>query len=329
MQGTDYGKRKTSEIHVLRFCYLQAKHVAMKTSALYGIQFAASSRFKALLLTHFISFNQDGLEADFEQTMLKVTGMAGLFGISPQLIAREIAAGHLFQTPPQMAAIEKAMRSDGCPQYYISSDVQQLCSNLELGGSPHEAWLLKISEGVRQFNLGEFFFRYQKTGRRIDVLAAKNSAGKSHFPEQYAYFSFNTGKNKKVAASSNTIIATNYQDQAAAFEIECRKKFLQLVCFVELAPVTEVIVAAGEYHRAKKQADKLVNEQGFAVTIIGINWNKTNHLQGEIKVAAQLRNQAWGPGYSKRRTILLLPFSYDRYTLVAGKTKFASGGKRK
>jgi hypothetical protein len=112
--------------------------------------------------------------------------------------------------------------------------------------------------------------------------------------------------------------AINYMD----FESQSRKLFFQLVTYMELAKIEEVLVAPGRKHGVKKSPDHMLNDSPFQITIVNTNWNKIIRTKG-FEVDGHLRKVPWGPGGKHRKVVWIDSYHKGGYNLGAAKLRDA------
>lgn len=295
---------------------------------LYGIRFATNPALKELFLEVFIGMKERKVR-EYEQGLLtKKLRWAELLGADEEML-KEIRQGGSWRYPPRdYSEISNFMRQTDCQHYYITKPVLELCSKLRVKEPYDVEWLSPLPDGTRQLNFPGNFIRYSKTGNRIVALAAYSDTDKG-MPTAFTAFNFDLEKKKL----SSTEILDDYDEQNASlggdYDAVAKKQFFQLITFMELAPIEEITIPVGTKHGTKKSPENLLNTQRFPITVVNSSWNKVIRRQGVIDVGGHFRKQAYGPQYSKRRLIYILPFSYESFPLEAQKTRITvSQGKK-
>lgn len=240
--------------------------------------------------------------------------------------------------------------NSNCSHYYITGEVLQMCKRLKVKEPFDLVWLRPVPNGIRQLNFGNHFFRYEKHDEYIRVLAGMSKSGAINAelpgidptksrkikvrlvptPDLYNLFYLDL----VTLESSIPKLLDDYNEEdlegVMDFDSSSKKLFYQLITFMELAPIEEIVLPVGAKHGTKKSADNLNNDQQFPVIIVNKGWNRSITRIGNIDVEGHFRMQAYGPQFSKRRLIFIKPFSYESFPIEARKiTITAINGKKR
>lgn len=300
------------------------KSNAMKSDMLFGVKFMNDiDGFKAIL-EHYIVWKMEKAER-VKQELEAITMKFGEnLGLSPQEVMDELQKYKVLENLqfPDFREVTELMTTQNCRQYYVTEPVLNMSSKIKVKEPFDLEWLSPVQDGVKQYNFGNNLIRYGKTGDRMVVLAVAIEKIDTDISElKYTFFNLDLDKNK----ISGKHINDDYDARGSKvthddFDASSRKLFFQLITFMELAEIQQVVVAPGRKHGTKKQPDNLLNTGRFPITIVNTNWNKKIITEG-FPVDGHLRKQAWGPSFSKRRLIWIDPFEKKGYNLEAGKLK--------
>lgn len=326
----------------------------MKSDKLFGIRFTTNElAIEVFVGEHFakigdnlVDYMQLGV-ADITEDLIK----KGNSQEDIDLILRVVGQKVKDESRDNLADF---IRDKSCRHYYITGEVLNMCARLKVKEPFDLAWLKQIPNGIRQLNFGDQFFRYNKEDDYIMVLAGKSGPDRTQAmvidgsfsafgldktvisdiktipkPELYSIFFLNLVTRQ--ADIPKVVEQYNEKDLADVidFEAKSRKQFFQLISFMELAPIEEIILPVGAKHGTRKSPDNLLNEQKFPITIVNKGWNRSITRVGSIDVEGHFRMQAYGPQYSKRKLVFIKPFSYESFPIEARKITITAGlGKK-
>lgn len=293
----------------------------MKANLLMGVRFAEDPQLKNKLLAHYKQWKTAKYKAYEEQQderraqMIRV-GM--LVGSSREQLEAEIEQTNVFSNVPlDFSEVENFVQEQDCRHYYITQPVITICSRLRTKEPFDLAWLAPVKDGKRQLNYNDGFIRYEKKGTRIVVLAAAQNNERNDAYFQYSFFNMDIENNTQ-AEYDGPEQADEFMDEPSAqdFDQVSRRRFFQLITFMELAPIEEIFLPAGRKHGTRKSADGLYNEATFPITIVNTSWNRVIRV-GTIDVDGHFRLQAWGPLYSYRRLTWISEYQKTGYNVQA------------
>jgi len=287
---------------------------------LFGVRFARDEALKKELLADYTSWKTRQARAMQERAAEMTVSFGKLFGLTEQQINEKLNNNNPFEIKiPDFSEVISLLSENGCRHYYITGSVLEMCRKIKVQEPFDLEWLAPIPDGRRQLNFGNQFIRYQKNGARIVAHAASYDEDPQTKNKGIRYTFFNMDLEHKQISGvelgddyNDKNILTNYLD----FDTTSRRLFFQLVSFMELADVQEVLVAPGAKHGVKKAPDNLLNNERFPITVVNTSWNKIIRREG-FSVDGHLRNQRWGPGLSRRRWVWIDPFHKNGYNLNA------------
>lgn len=288
---------------------------------LLGIRFVNNADWKKELIQHYTKWKTEKelvLQKKYEDMAVS---FGQLLGLSEQDMRRELELSQPFKrSVPDFSRVVSLLNEEGCRHYFVTGPVVQLCQKIKVKEPFDIGWLEALKDGKKQLNFGDNFIRYQKTGNQINALAGSlERTGQTEY-FQYTFFSFDV--TKKIAGRKDIIDdydnGVAHKKSHSDYDDDARKLFFQMVTFLELASVQEVLVKPGAKHGHKKDDDNLFNKEKFPITIVNSNWNKIIRTEG-FEVEGHLRKQPYGPSRQFRKLIWIDDFHKNGYNLNAGK----------
>lgn len=292
----------------------------MKTAKLFGVRFVTEPGWKDQVLQHFINVKTESLKAELarEISQFKITEMS-----TEALFQEKKKEVEKISKALDFTEVTDFLQDEArCRHYFITAPVLEMSQKIRVKEPFDLEWLLPVPDGKRQLNYGNEFIRYEKKGARIVGLSVKRTIyeqDKNYL--NYSFFNMDLDQNR----ISDSQILDDYAPSIPAisfldFEAQSRKLFFQLITFMELSKIQEVLIAPGRKHGVKKSPDHLLNDSAFPITIVNTNWNKIIRREG-FNVDGHIRKQVWGPGNSKRKLIWIDDYHKNGYNLGAAKVR--------
>lgn len=201
----------------------------MRTSNLFGIQFALKNKFKAQIIDDFNRWKSEkqwflaeerNKKKLFERILKKYTQEHPKDYRPPEDIAGELweklkvqvaktnwqqvydeVLGSDYELPNYEGSpyitrhnIKELLREYNCKHYYFTESAVQECDKVHITEPLDMDWLRDSADGKRQLNFGDQFIRYEKRGNRIIALAASFTRRQEHQYLQHSFFVLNLKK---------------------------------------------------------------------------------------------------------------------------------------
>ncbi len=230
---------------------------------------------------------------------------------------------------PDVTEVSELLSEKDIHQFYITKNVLDHCQKIKVKEPFDLEWLAPIPDGKKQLNFGDKFVRYNKIGSKINALVASgNKSDKGSKPIRYSFFNMDlSSKEISTPEMEDYYDLKQEKESFLDFDAASRKLFFQLITFIKLAEVEEIMVKPKSKHGVKKAPANLLNQETFPIRVIDINWNKTIITEG-FGVKFHYRLQRCGPNFSKRELIPIHPYQKKGYNLKARKLDDRNRGPR-
>ena len=293
----------------------------MKTDKLFGVRFVTDPQWKTRLLDHFIAGKIQKLNDQFKQEQARLKAIERYFKVPIEKLVEEQQQR---EKSLDFTEITNFLRKEtDCQHYYITVPVLEMSQKIRVKEPFDLEWMEPVRDGKRQLNFGSQFIRYEKKGSRIIAISAKLSPD-SQGRDYLNYSVFNMDLASKEISKSQILDdydpspknSIPFQD----FDLQSRKLFFQLVTFMELSKIQEILLPPGRKNGVKKSVDHMLNNSSFPITIVNTNWNKIIRREG-FDVNGHIRKQPCGPGNRYRELIWIDAYHKTGYNLRAGKIR--------
>ncbi|WP_126247977.1 hypothetical protein [Chitinophaga rhizosphaerae] len=284
----------------------------MKLNKLFGVQFAQNELAKEKILQHYQAWKN-------KQFVEYVS--AGF--LDPKEVEHDpnVIKGVDGRLKLDFSGTRRLLSEQDCKHYLIMNSVLEMGEKVRVKEPFELEWLNQVSDGKRQLSFGDTFIRYEKSGNRINALAARNSKtseGSSYL--SYSFFNFDLAQK----SISEHYAADDYDNGAPMplkdFDAYAKTTLYQLIIFMELADIEEVILPPGRSHGVRKNQEKVLNDARFPITKVTTSWNKVIRTSG-FDVRGHIRKQRWGPQNKYRKLIWIDQFHKEGCSIGARATK--------
>lgn len=274
---------------------------------LFGVRFAQNEALKDSMLQQYMAWKNKALADAVQSGLMSIADLKS----DPNVIISPSGKATLdFKTP------KKLLSETDCTHYMITKSVVELCKKIRVKEPFELEWLQPIADGKRQLNFGNTFIRYDKQGEIINAVAVDETilpTKNRHL--KYSFFNFNLATQAVSAPAFDDFdpspVAT-YQN----FDDYAKKLLYQLIIFMELAEIKEVIVEPGRKHGKKRDEDNLLNESRFRIIVVNTAWNRIIRTTG-FDVDGYFKKQHYGKGNKLRTLVWIDPYHKEGYNLGA------------